>query len=873
MMSRLVCTNEERREQVRKDKELNGLDYIEVGMSNKIEPCLASQSVLRVYFLGKAPVKLDISNVLIEGGQRIDNIQIKEVKVCNYKSVELDDYIEVHVDQPGDFSTYTLRVVERNEQGKLQPHSSFDRRYNSINFNFKVDCPSDLDCKQEVFCPPGPLEEPEINYLAKDYASFRQLIMDRLALVMPDWKERHVPDIGIALFEVLAYVGDHLSYYQDAVATEAYLDTARQRTSVRRHARLVDYAMHEGCNARAWVSVETDSDLALDAKDTYFITGFNETLQVVGRVLTEDDLRHVPSSQYEIFEPISQQKFKLYSDHSKIQFYTWGDTECCLPRGTTYATLKGKLVTDTKQKKPTCKNGDKPNENILQASDTDSTESTDTDNTSQKLHLKPGDVLIFEEVIGPKTGHPGDADPKHRHAVRLTKVEAGVDKLYNTPVVKIGWADTDALPFPLCLSSLGPPPECDMIYDVSVARGNIILVDHGETQENDLGSVPIKETVDCCKGEGVLADITVIPGYYRPSLQFAPMTFSQTIGPDTPASNMLKQDARQALPQITLSGYSNDSVGIQWNPKRDLLGSGPDDRHFVAEIDDAGQTHLRFGDDELGERPDAGTTFLATYRIGNGLEGNVGADAISHLVLRKTRLSGTVNVRNPLPAKGGKAPETVQEAKLFAPHAFRKELQRAITADDYAAIVQREFKDKVQRAAARLRWMGSWYEVLVAVDPYGLEEAGPELLEAITERLHRYRRIGHDLVVKSARRVPLCIKIFVCVSTNYLRGHVKAVLLDLFSNRLLPNGQRGFFHVDNLTFGDDIQLSRLVAIAQAVEGVERVQVKKLQRLNESANNEIENGILPLGPFEIARLDNNPGFPENGKLTLEMRGGR
>ena len=38
-----------------------------------------------------------------------------------------------------------------------------------------------------------------------------------------------MPDLGITLVELLAYVGDHLSYYQDAVATEAYLDTARQR--------------------------------------------------------------------------------------------------------------------------------------------------------------------------------------------------------------------------------------------------------------------------------------------------------------------------------------------------------------------------------------------------------------------------------------------------------------------------------------------------------------------------------------------------------------------------------------------------------------------------------------------------------------------
>ena len=90
---------------------------------------------------------------------------------------------------------------------------------------------------------------------------------------MPDWRERHVPDIGIMLVELLAYVGDQLSYYQDAVATEAYLDTARQRISVRRHARLVDYAMHEGCNARAWVTLASSKRFSVAAKDVFFMHG------------------------------------------------------------------------------------------------------------------------------------------------------------------------------------------------------------------------------------------------------------------------------------------------------------------------------------------------------------------------------------------------------------------------------------------------------------------------------------------------------------------------------------------------------------------------------------------------------------------------
>ena len=194
-------------------------------------------------------------------------------------------------------------ALDKDGHQTNDPYPSFDPRYAQIDFTFKAGCPSDLDCKTEVVCPPEKREEPEINYLAKDYASFRQLILDRLALIMPDWKERHVPDIGITLVEVLAYVGDYLSYYQDAVATEAYLDTARQRISVRRHARLVDYQMHEGCNARSWVCVDTQSDLRdLGASDFYFITTLGDAS---GKgLLGSDSVRGLPTGTCEVFEPL-----------------------------------------------------------------------------------------------------------------------------------------------------------------------------------------------------------------------------------------------------------------------------------------------------------------------------------------------------------------------------------------------------------------------------------------------------------------------------------------------------------------------------------------------------------------------------------------
>ena len=51
---------------------------------------------------------------------------------------ELDDCMIVRLDKPGDFSTYTLRLVGLPE---------IDPYYDHVDFSFKVNCPSDLDCR------------------------------------------------------------------------------------------------------------------------------------------------------------------------------------------------------------------------------------------------------------------------------------------------------------------------------------------------------------------------------------------------------------------------------------------------------------------------------------------------------------------------------------------------------------------------------------------------------------------------------------------------------------------------------------------------------------------------------------------------------
>ncbi|MFL9450931.1 MULTISPECIES: baseplate J/gp47 family protein [Nostocales] len=897
-MSRLyTCQNEQRRHEVRRQGR-NGLDYLEVGEDLRSRSGSFGAS-LYVYFLGTIPDNLRKENVRIEGGQRIRNLQVTSLEVeCPEDS---EAYLKVNLNQSGDFSTYTLRLVALDEQGKLIQHPDFDSRFAQLQFKFrKSDCSSELDCLQQESCPPPQLVEPNINYLAKDYASFRQLILDRLSLIMPDWQERHVPDLGITIVELLAYVGDYLSYYQDAVATEAYLETARQRISVRRHARLIDYPMHEGCNARTWLWIETNFDVRLeDKKNFYFITGYKNA-PLLGTILrANEDLKDVPPNNYEVFEPLTPAPIQLYVAHNRICFYTWGESSCCLPSGSTSATLVDGFVPSRDDR------GD-AGKGAMHCAPTDAP-------TQRKLRLKVGDILIFEEIKGPKTGHPEDADVTHRHVVRLTSVKPSIDELYNQPILEIEWAKEDALPFTLCISGIiprdgdanmggtgarhcAPTMSCALVEDISVARGNVILVDYGRTICNeDLGTVSGKEVRQKCEEEGELVKIDVVPDRFRPILQETPLTFSQPLLKknlsQAPASSLLNQDPRQALPHIYLHGkvvnigmVAMGGTGAMpcaptdddnlWIPQRDLIDSEGENKHFVVEMDNDGQAHLRFGDGELGLLPAVGTHFWATYRVGNGLSANVAAGAISYIVFRNVNFNALrLKVHQPLPAIGGTPPEPLSQVKLLAPRLLDNKLERAIAEDDYAQLVMQNFSTKVQRAAATFRWMGSWYEVLVIIDPLNQDDVDDTLLQEITTHLNLYRCIGHDVVVKPATRVPLDIAMEVYIKSDYLRGHVKPALIDAFSNRILPDGRRGFFHPDNLTFGKGIALSQLVAIAHAIPGVESVSITKLERLFEGANGEIEAGFLPIGPLEIARLDNNPNFPENGKFFLDIRGGR
>lgn len=815
------CAQKNRRDLVLRSAALNGIDYLEVISDH---PGCGKQ--LALTFLKDARgLPLTPGNIVINGDTAL--------KVLAVHAATDDDppLIVIDLDRTGDFSPYTLTLVAT--PGGIDPPAGLDPQLSSIAFSFKADCPSPADCQAEACCPSPAVAPPDINYLAKNYSGFVQVMRDRMAVLVPGWSETHAADIGIAIIEALAYAADHLSYQQDAVSTEAYLGTARSRISLRRHARLVDYSISEGCNARAWMYLETQVNALLVPQGTAFYVRTPGEAAVVDPL----DLPHanrLRNSAQPIFS--SLRDATLYRQQNEMPFYTWGDSDCCLPAGATQATLVDTLDT-----------------------------------------LAVGSVLIFEEKVGPRSGSPDDADPMHRWAVRLTGVRTTndngnplVDPLNQQAITQVSWASEDALPFPLCLSSTytgdnGPVP----LFDVSVARGNIVPADHGIAVQGEvLGVVPAlppapQAETSCACDTATLAAPSLLPPHARfyPQLARAPLTFTHPYDATAPASAFAAAPPDTAAPVIRVR--SDD--GRKWAFSEDMLAGHSNSNSFVPEIEYDGSVFLRFGDGQYGAAPDPGLQFTADYRVGNGSVGNVGHDSIVHMIGDPKQIR---SVRNPLAAAGGVDAENMEHIRQYAPFAFQTQ-QRCVTEDDYGTMAA-GFPG-IRQARGSLRWTGSWYSAFVSVEPQAA--LSQQLIGDTKHRLNLLRMLGVDVAVEAAKIVGLGIVLRICVAPDHFRGDVYAALMKLFITGDQCNGQRGLLNADNFVFGQTVYASPLVAAAQSVDGVVSASLLTFGRLDEPWVDGVALGCIRLGRLEIACCDNDPNHLDRGVFALQLDGGK
>lgn len=795
---------------------ITGIDYIEVDPGN--------QRRIEVYFLGEVPDHLATGHepITILGGRRVP---VRVVRAHVEMTGDGRPCLVVEADQPGDFSDYVLEIenVADDESGGLR----IDELFRRCEFNFKVACPTRFDCAPRGEPAPTAEDSIDIDYLAKDYASFRRALLDLIPNLAPQWTERLAADLGITVLELLAYAGDQLSYYQDAVANEAFLETARQRISVRRHARLVDYSMHDGSSARAFVHVAIDEgrvlvlDVDKDPPDPplELLTHITEPIgaRPPAPTIPEGDRPEAIALAEAVFA--TSTGGRLHHQLNEIALYDWGNDRCSLPAGSRTADLDGDLTGI----------------------------------------LEEDDFLLLEEVRDPRTGVEGLADRTHRQVVRLTGVRLVVDNLRGRLVTRVTWAEADALGFRLWVT--GSTEQGARLEAISVARGNVLLADHGfAVQEEGLVADPVVSGTRAARfrlNDGPL-------GFRHPEPR-----------PGQPAADLLRVDPGEAVPQVTRVASGTEASDI-WQPRTSLIGADRFARVFALETGNGGEAHLRFGDGVFGMAPPAGATFDVDYRVGIGREGHVGADALAHVVTDPA-VSGIAAVRNPLPAWGGTEPESMTRVKQVAPAAFRARQHRAVTQEDYAEVAMRH--PRVRNAVAQFRWTGSWHTVFVSIDPAGGADLST-LAGDVEEHVASFALAGYDLRIVPPHYVPLDVELEICVDPAHFPADVAEAVHDALSSGLQPSGSPGFFHPDRFTFGQPLRVSRLYAAVATVDGVESVIATRFARLaageagaGRSTEANLARGAIRPGPLKILRLDDDPDFPENGLLRLDMKGGK
>jgi len=839
---------EARRVLVTGQTDLDGIDFIEVvanrgGTPGHVDGAPAQRTLLVYLLNGAVPPDWDRDRVSISGGVRPDprinpvgvewaypalavagaardddmptpppGVSVDDQKLVNQAlpnaRAARERALVVRTATSGDWSPYTLELTGDADLGGGR---RLDEPLRQASFSFTVDCPSDLDCAAAAAPAPPALPSTVPDYLARDADALLTRLTDRFSALLPGWTDRNPADPVVMLLELFAYLGDRLAYWQDAIAVEAYLGTARRRTSVRRHARLLDYRMHEGCAARVLLAVSTDTTAVLARSapvcDTPALDGARPAdADEGGAVVMETcaDLAMAPA-------------------RNAIALHSWGDQDHVLPAGTTSAWLAVPASTE---------------------SDSDPA-------------LAAGDLLVLADC---PAGRPADVrlgDPAARFAVRLDSAPVvHTDALApGVQVLEVHWYAEDALPGPLRVSE----PAADGLPAVrAVALANVVLADHGAT----------------VTGEQLDPPVPPAEGAYQPRVDRTHVAFAEPFDPSAaaglPAAALLRGDPRQAVAQLTVADGTRT-----WLPRPDLIESGRLDAHLVVEPEADGVAWLRFGDGITGRAPDRQARHAVSYRVGGGVRGNAGADRVTYWLSRpdgSPAVASTATVWNPLPAAGGADPEPLDAVRELAPAAARTQL-RAVTSADYATTAQQS--GGVQRAVARRRWTGSWYAQEVTLDPEAARAGDPAVPDAVTSLLETRRQAGVDVELAEPVYLALDLVLFACVDAGYQRAQVERQLADALSARVLPGGSTGFFHPDRFTFGQPVLLSDLVAATMAVPGVTTVEVRRFAPVGAPRSETRANlaaGQIAVQPRQVVRCDSDPNNPEAGQLTIMLGGG-
>jgi hypothetical protein len=807
---------------------INGVDFIGLRA--------VDATTLFVHFVNTTKVQVAGISASISGGDRIRNIQAAAIDTSiNSPDWTSDDegrpILAVHVDSPGDFSTYTLIITG----------APLDPFYDRATFSFKVLCPAEFDCAPvKDCCAPQDPPLPAIDYTAKDFQSFKLALTDFSAQRFPAWQQRSEADFGVMFMEALCALADEFSYLQDRIAAESSLLSATQRRSLVSMARLVDYEPQPSMSATTIIQCNVIGNMV-----------------PAGALVTarRPDGVVVP---FEIGTGLSDGSLYAVSPLlNDIQPYWLDDSQQCLPCKSTQVWVQGHglgFVTDP------------PGTALLIQTDLPGESIREVVHVISALESFDG-IFLTNGAPTPITliGWSQAEALTRDHDLTQTRLAGNL-----LPATQ---GQRFAEPF-----AVGTPPAGLTALPSAIAR-------HGPNGTDDephwIFRYPLSKSSGASGALGsALSALAALTSGAQPRLTwlFPPA--------DSESGAVINTDILKPLPELAvnrrlpepqafsfatslLDATATDTACTVDPAAWRLVAANSQTGVIQWEYDgDQGDT-LRFGDGTFGAQPNDGDVFDVVYRIGLGADGNVAADSIN--TVDHTAASYLSSVRNPFAATNGQDPETAQRIQRMAPQAFRAGQYRAVRAEDYQTAAQT--LPFVLKAATSFRWTGSWLTVFTTVDA----QAGASLTEtqqkSLIELLNRRKLAGYESYAPPPDLVSIDLRMTVCAQTGRLARDVEAAVLLRLAGQKQPDGGQGFFSADAFTFGTPLYRSRLEAAIQGVPGVKGVLAVTYRQRGGANTFEPLPEVLAPGPSQILRVRNDPDFPEQGTIRVTVEGGR
>ena len=225
----------------------------------------------------------------------------------------------------------------------------------------------------------------------------------------------------------------------------------------------------------------------------------------------------------------------------------------------------------------------------------------------------------------------------------------------------------------------------------------------------------------------------------------------------------------------------------------------------------------------LGYIPKSNTTLFIQYRVGGGLESNVGVNTITTVGTVDLVVNGnspeitnsvvsSIQCTNVTAAIGGANPPSIEEVRNFTTFNFSSQ-NRAVTINDYYSIIQKMPGQFGVPAKVSILEDNNKIKVLIlSQDQNGkMTQSVPQTLkDNIATYLSNYRMMNDYISVDTAKVIDLAFEIFVSLNKSSSQNSIIADIIDKVNVYMDPQ---------NRNLGQDVLISEIRRVVQGIEGV------------------------------------------------------